>query len=1016
MLDTYHFLRVKKSVIYTFPAPAAAQLVRKRMYRIFLTLLFFSLAQDGHTGGDKKNGSDYSLSSVLWQRAPFTGCQSVVQPYQPFSRHSINNLSTYLTTFTLRNDQQRSATTRDKESEPVSERDYHRFNKLYYSLNSVPDLVPEKRNAPGTQEQSQTLKQDNNPYDAIVHTPRNKQNKLSMASAQDQRSNHKKKGRPNRKKTKQSQRRNTSDKGNQQNNPPPPPPKATKLSDQQQSEPVNYFAIIIQDQEFRIPKKQLAPMRRGQESANHILAYSSDNPANKQPLSLLEGGLEIPREKQLANYNQRVIDYLFTYGTSETQKSLKRFYPVHLLSAEETHLRVSLFSQKYPDDEPCAICEEPFITRHTLTSCHACHKMLHTTCLGRWFAGKIRSETCPNCRAKQPAGLQYILTSKDEQLSILHRGAHEGNIPEVVAMLEVGTDVNGKNEDGDTAMHLASRGGHSNIVSLLIEYGADFKATNKAKQSPIDVAFASRNAGVFEILKQARDKPPLFSFVAHGQVEALRNWLDDGGEIDANTRIIDGSTLLHFAIEHEQLEAVRILLDYASKKSIPLADQRNQVNVTALMQACITGNAEVAKLLLEYGAATDLKTQGSCHMGSGQMSSYQTSEFSALTMACQYGHTGIVKLLLEYGASVNQQNSLDFSALMLAAINDHSKIVELLLEYGTHINQQDYHSDSSALMMASRNGSTETVRLLLEYNASVDLQNKYGWSALMMASLNNHADVVRLLLEHQASVDIQEHWGYSILENHAGVQLPIHEISAVQPKNKGGSALMLAAQAGNIEIIKLLLEYKASVNLQSQQFVSALMLAASNDHSKIVELLLEYGADVNLQSHQGLSALMTAASKSHVETVRILLKYGADTDLQDYLHGRSALMMASQNGHVEIARLLLAHNTSVDLQTLSGMSALMVASYNGHTELAKLLLKHNASTGLQEQQGHTALMMASLSGHIELIWLFLAHKASIDLQNRHGISALMLAHCNGHTQVVGLLLMYKLIQTMPQMK
>ena len=60
---------------------------------------------------------------------------------------------------------------------------------------------------------------------------------------------------------------------------------------------------------------------------------------------------------------------------------------------------------------------------------------------------------------------------------------------------------------------------------------------------------------------------------------------------------------------------------------------------------------------------------------------------------------------------------------------------------------------------------------------------------------------------------------------------------------------------------------------------TALILAAQSGHVEVVRLLLEAGADKDVADDDGATALMEAAYRGHVEVVRLLLEAGADKDM-----------------------------------------------------------------------------------------------------------------------------------------
>ena len=106
--------------------------------------------------------------------------------------------------------------------------------------------------------------------------------------------------------------------------------------------------------------------------------------------------------------------------------------------------------------------------------------------------------------------------------------------------------------------------------------------------------------------------------------------------------------------------------------------------------------------------------------------------------------------------------------------------------------------------------------------------------------------------------------------------------------------LMLAAAAGNEEMVTLLLRYRAKLDLRDQIGNTALAYAAFRGHVEVAELLLASGASVDLDNRQGMTPLMIAAQQGQTEVVRLLIKKGADAKRADYT-GRTALAWAEFN-------------------------------------------------------------------------------------------------------------------------
>jgi serine/threonine-protein phosphatase 6 regulatory ankyrin repeat subunit B len=85
--------------------------------------------------------------------------------------------------------------------------------------------------------------------------------------------------------------------------------------------------------------------------------------------------------------------------------------------------------------------------------------------------------------------------------------------------------------------------------------------------------------------------------------------------------------------------------------------------------------------------------------------------------------------------------------------------------------------------------------------------------------------------------------------------------------NDGLSPLLISSLKGHSEIVRLLLENNADINIKTSEGATALMISAANGHTEVVKLLLEKGADASLRNEKGKSAADVAAN----EEIRILL-------------------------------------------------------------------------------------------------------------------------------------------------
>ncbi len=130
------------------------------------------------------------------------------------------------------------------------------------------------------------------------------------------------------------------------------------------------------------------------------------------------------------------------------------------------------------------------------------------------------------------------------------------------------------------------------------------------------------------------------------------------------------------------------------------------------------------------------------------------------------------------------------------------------------------------------------------------------------------------------------------------------------------SALHEAAGNGHIEIVKLLLEKGADVNIRENCGATPLHRAAHGGHTKVMKILLQNGADTFQRGTGCGTPLEWAARKGQLKAIEILLDHGADVNYETPLHA------AVETGHVEIVDYLVARGADVNKRGAGGCTPL----------------------------------------------------------------------------------------------
>ncbi|KAJ5210754.1 hypothetical protein N7491_010563 [Penicillium cf. griseofulvum] len=435
-----------------------------------------------------------------------------------------------------------------------------------------------------------------------------------------------------------------------------------------------------------------------------------------------------------------------------------------------------------------------------------------------------------------------IHTEDESSISALSAACFAGLSDVVTLLLNKGANCNSNHLQNGTALHAALLSGHRDIVSILLENGADVNSKSRKSGSALYIASTYNYPDV---------------------VLAL---LERGADINYSEGLF--GTALDGACREGHHEVVKILLENGAD-----VNSKGGSFGTTLYIASSHNQPDIVLGLIERGADIN----------------YTHELFgTALHGACYRGHREVVKILLENGADVNSQGGSFGTTLYIASTQNYPDIVTILLENGADVNYYD-PMDGTALLGACHKGYREVVKILLEHGA-VDLKHGYYGSALHAACDN--------LKQLDVSDDIdQSQIAILLLKN--GPDADMHYNHQTH-----GTPLQTASKRGGELVVEILLAIGADPNVRGGDGSSAIQEASLYGHQGVVELLLKNGADVNLQGEGKSTALQMAAREGRRELVALLLDHGADVTIKGELYG-TALDAATEHGDTEIVEMLV---------------------------------------------------------------------------------------------------------------
>jgi ankyrin repeat protein len=524
------------------------------------------------------------------------------------------------------------------------------------------------------------------------------------------------------------------------------------------------------------------------------------------------------------------------------------------------------------------------------------------------------------------------------------------NIAAVRRLLDQHADVNVPQADGTTALHWAAQWDDLDLAHLLIRAGANAKAAAREGATPMLLACINGSAPMIALLVDAgvdvnapvlaHGETPLMLAARTGALEALKVLLDRGADVNAREPL-RGTTPLMWAIEQEHPAAAALLIAHGADVNA----QSKVVSATGRLPGGLDGAPLFAAAPASFG---DAPARGSAPARGERASGGQRGARGAapdsddddtpgasgvagamtpLVYAARSGNLESTRILIEAGADPNKTSADEWTPLLVAVQNNYNNLASYLLDHG----------------------------------ADPNIPNRFGWLPLFIATDNRNLDagtmpvrapdgdpldLIRKLLDYGANPDGRSRanlWHRTAFDT-------------TWIEKDGATAFLRAAQAGDIVLMKLLVEYGADPNLPTRHGTTPLMAAAGigwvdgithewseEQNLDAMKFLLDHGANVNVVNQDGRGALHGAAHKGRNSAVMMLVGRGARLDVKD--KGNRDTGPRSQ----------LAGTGWTPLDYAEGVVRVGVQSAIRHPEAEKLIRKLMAEAGLPVPEPRTPL-------------------------------------------------------------
>lgn len=472
--------------------------------------------------------------------------------------------------------------------------------------------------------------------------------------------------------------------------------------------------------------------------------------------------------------------------------------------------------------------------------------------------------------------LVYPGSRREARRTVTASAPSHVNIVEM--LLKSGADPNKFGPDTEHPLLMAVAFANSEVVRILISYGADLKATmnrsivfiprnRSGVQETVTVlrAAASQEIGSYAIVKALLERSTLSDDVFE-MTTALGDALSFFGSSSENSFHLHKSGKFKYSKNLEDVlntgpgAVIQLLFE-----ALPDATVQDPRYGLLAQMACVVGDEHYVELLLKRGL--DVNSLG-YYYG------------TALQAASHFGNSSIVDRLLASNADVNVFGGVYGTALRAAVIGNHGVVVGQLLGSGADVNMRPTDEGESVLRLALEHSDHSMMRRIIEAGAEINSVRFKDEPVLLTACERGDTDLTKMLLAAGANVNISP---------------ADMDPRSVDDRKDGWRAtpLSIACANGHVAIVQLLLDFGADIELSGGFSSTPLIAAVRGNNLPVVRLLLLRGADVEhtIDDCRRVFTSMPFPQPARMENIEVFAV--------------SPLSQAAQMGNIEILGELL---------------------------------------------------------------------------------------------------------------
>ena len=365
-------------------------------------------------------------------------------------------------------------------------------------------------------------------------------------------------------------------------------------------------------------------------------------------------------------------------------------------------------------------------------------------------------------------------------------------------------------------------------------------------------------------------------------------------------------------------------------------------------------------------------------------------------------------------ANAHDDNSPEAKFRNAASKGDIAEAAKLVTQHGEQLIHSEMWHGHTPLFDAARAGKQDMVKFLTERGAVVDKVNQWGESPVSEAASMGHFNIIWYLADHGANLtreyDSSGHTGlilsairYESID--ALVMLKNYGFSLEQRYWRGATALHEATRQGHEKVVDWLIAQGVNVSATNDLGQSAAHEAADVGNIEILRKLLDLNAYIGEPgSALQASIVIGVVRKNSLATLEDLSsKTNLDLDAAD-THGQTPLIEAARDGNLAILEWLLSKGVNASKASRRDDAPIFVAAYHDHTEAVWRLEAAGANLSSVDSHGSNVLIAAAYHRNERQVRALL-EKGVLDV-NYHtprGDTALAVAAARGAYEIVKIL-------------